>query len=225
MTFFSFKTKLYPLVAILSSLFLIVFGLSMARDLSLSFYLLGALLWICLFGCLKNVLKTLPAFLVFGGALGTIAYFSGGNDVSALFSMINRFGSLFLGVSLSMSVSSVRMTRTLFQLHIPKTLTLGMLISMSFAPLLKEEIRRVRKAMRTGGAGSILNPKIWYRAFLVPFVMRLVNISDTLSLSIETRGFTLKSSLSSLYKKECPVLSDILFLLGLTVGAILVVVL
>lgn len=225
MTFFRFKTKLYPLIAITASLFVIIFGLVAARNENLYWYLLGVLAWLCIFGCFKGVLKMLPAFIVFGGAFAGIAYASAGGDVQAAISMLNRFGALFLGVALSMSVSAVRMTRSLSQMHTPRAITLGMLISMSFVPMLKGEIGRVREAMKTRGAGSVLNPKILYRAFLVPFVMRLVNISDTLALSVETRGFTLGGSLYSVYKKEYPAISDVLFLLGIVAGAVLVIVL
>ena len=224
MTFFRFKTKLYPLIAIAASLFVIIFGLVAARNENLCWYLLGVLAWLCIFGCFKGVLKMLPAFVVFGGAFAGIAYASAG-DWQAALSMFNRFGALFLGVALSMSVAAVRMTRSLSQVHTPRAITLGMLISMSFVPMLKGEIGRVREAMKTRGAGSVLNPKILYRAFLVPFVMRLVNISDTLALSVETRGFTLGGSLYSIYKKEYPALSDVLFILGIVAGAVLVVVL
>ena len=182
MTFFRFKTKLYPLIAITASLFVIVFGLVVARNENLCWYLLGVLAWLCIFGCFKGVLKMLPAFAVFGGAFAGIAYASAGGDLQAALAMLNRFGALFLGVALSMSVAAVRMTRSLSQVHTPRAITLGMLISMSFVPMLKGEIGRVREAMKTRGAGSVLNPKILYRAFLVPFVMRLVNISDTLAL-------------------------------------------
>ena len=203
MTFFRFKTKLYPLIAITASLFVIVFGLVVARNKNLCWYLLGVLAWLCIFGCFKGVLKMLPAFVVFGGAFAGIAYAaSAGGDFAAALSMLNRFGALFLGVALSMSIAAVRMTRSLSQVHTPRAITLGMLISMSFVPMLKGEIGRVREAMKTRGAGSILNPKILYRAFLVPFVMRLVNISDTLALSVETRGFTLGGSLYSICKKD-----------------------
>ena len=225
MTFFRFKTKLYPLIAITASLFVIIFGLVAARNENLCWYLLGVLVCLCLFGCWKCVLKMLPAFFVFGGAFACIAYASAGGDVQAAISMLNRFGALFLGVAISMSVSAVRMTRSLSQIQTPRAITLGMLISMSFVPMLKGEIKRVREAMKTRGAGSVLNPKILYRAFLVPLVMRLVNISDTLALSVETRGFTLGGSLYSIYKKEYPALSDVLFILGIVAGAVLVVVL
>ena len=166
----------------------------------------------------------LPAFIVFGGAFAGIAYASAGGDFSAALAMLNRFGALFLGVAISMSVSAVRMTRSLSQIHTPRAITLGMLISMSFVPMLKGEIGRVREAMKTRGAGSILNPKILYRAFLVPFVMRLVNISDTLALSVETRGFALGKAPYSIYKRESVVLSDILFALGILGGAIAAVI-
>ena len=225
MTYFRFKTKLYPLIAITASLFVIVFGLVAARNENLCWYLFGLLTWLCIFGCFKGVLKMLPAFVVFGGAFAGIAYASAGGDLQAALSMLNRFGALFLGVALSMSVAAVRMTRSLSEIHTPRAISLGMLISMSFVPMLKGEIGRVREAMKTRGAGSVLDPKILYRAFLVPFVMRLVNISDTLALSVETRGFTLGSSLYSIYKKEYPALSDVLFLLGIVAGAVLVVVL
>ena len=225
MTFFRFRTKLYPLIAITASLFVIIFGLVAARNENLCWYLLGVLAWLCIFGCFKGVLKMLPAFIVFGGAFAGIAYASAGGDLAAALSMLNRFGALFLGIALSMSVAAVRMTRSLSEIHTPRAITLGMLISMSFVPMLKGEIGRVREAMKTRGAGSVFDPKILYRAFLVPFVMRLVNISDTLALSVETRGFTLGGSLYSIYQKESPALSDVLFLLGIIAGAVLVVVL
>ena len=124
-----------------------------------------------------------------------------------------------------MSCSPVRMTRSLSQIRTPRSVTLGMLIAMSFVPMLKGEIRRVREAMKTRGAGSLLNPKILYRAFMVPFVMRLVNISDTLALSVETRGFALGKAPYTIYKRESLALSDVLFAAGLLAGAVLVVAL
>lgn len=130
----------------------------------------------------------------------------------------------FLAAVPGMATAPVRMTRALSQVHTPRSITLGMLIAMSFVPMLKVEIKRVREAMKTRGAGSILNPKILYRAFLVPLVMRLVNISDTLALSVETRGFALGKVPYSIYKRESVVLSDMLFALGILGGAIAAVI-
>lgn len=215
-----FKTTRYPLFAIVLSLFIIVFGMIMAKDDYLCWYLIGLCVWLCLFGCIKSVLKMIPVFLFFGGLFAIIAYYSGNGDLLSAIAMLNRFGALFLGVALSMSVSSVQMTRCLSQIRTPRAITLGMLISMSFVPMLKGESNRVREAMKTRGAGRIFNPKILYRAFLIPFVMRIVTISDTLALSVETRGFRLDGSPYSIYKKEYPTIWDGVFLIGIIAGAI-----
>lgn len=225
MSFFRYKKNLNPIIAFVTSLFLIVFGLVFARELKCSYFLIGVYVWLFLFGCWRGCLRILPAMLIVGGLFAGIAYLAYGNDWSAALAMFNRFGTVFLAVAVSMSVQSVAITRSLSQIHTPRAVTLGMLIATSFVPVLRAEIKRVREAMKTRGAGSVFNPKIFYRALLVPFVLRLVNISDTLSLSVETRGFTLGKAPYTIYKKEEFVLSDLIFLLGIAAAAVMVVVL
>lgn len=225
MRFWSFKQKIYPIFVFLVSLALIVFGLCMARSPRCAWFLLGCFLWLMLFGCRKGCLRVLPVFLIVGGFFAAVAYFAYGKDGGAALAMANRFGAVFLAAALGMSVEPADMTRNLATLRVPRGVTLGMLIATSFPPVLGAEIRRVREAMKTRGAGSVLNPRIFYRAFLVPLVMRLVNISDTLSLSVETRGFSLKKTPYTVYKQEKICASDLLFLAGFAAGAVLVVVL
>ncbi len=225
MSFFSFKKKIYPVFVFLASLFLMIFGILMARNIKCSYFLVGCWAWLFVFGCRKGCLRILLPLVIVGGAFGVIAYFAYGNNINASIAMINRFASVFLAAALGMSVEPADMTRNLSTLKMPRGVTLGMLIATSFPPVLGAEIKRVREAMKTRGAGSVLNPKIFYRAFLVPFVMRLVNISDTLSLSVETRGFLLEKVPYTVYKKEIVCLSDVLFILGLAAGAACTVVL
>ena len=202
MSFWSFKKKIYPLLVFVVSIFFIVFGLVMARNENFIWFLLGAYVWLFIFGCKKGCLHMIFPFIVAGGIFGVIAYFAYGRDFTAALAMVNRFGAVFLAIALGMSIEPIDMTRNLSTLKAPRGVTLGMLIATSFPPVLKAEKQRVREAMKTRGAGSILNPKIFYRAFLVPFVMRLVNISDTLSLSVETRGFSLEKVPYTVYKKK-----------------------
>lgn len=225
MNFFRYKQRIYPLIAVGAALFLIVFGLVTAKSVFCSYFLIGVYVWLFLFGCHRACLRILPAFLAVGGIFAAIAYFAYGNNGEAAMAMANRFAAIFLAAAIGMSQEPVCMTRALSRLHAPRGVTLGMLIATSFVPVLRAEIRRVREAMKTRGAGSALNPKIFYRAFLVPLVMRLVGISDTLALSVETRGFALGKVAYTVYKKEIVALSDIIFLLGLIAGAVCVVVL
>ena len=215
MRFFAFKHNLYPIIALLSSVGILVYGLIMAKSQMCSVFLLFALVFLCFFGCFRAVLRTLPLLIIFGGLFALIAYFAYGKDASAALAMANRMGGVFVAVVPGMSVEAVRMTRNLSQLRMPRGLTLGMLIAMSFVPVLGSEIRRVREAMKTRGAGSVLNPKIFYRAFLIPLVSRLVDISDTLSLSVETRGFTLSKAKYTVYKREVICVSDLIYIFGL----------
>lgn len=225
MTFFCYKRNLYPLFAIASALLIMVFGLIMAKSVACSYFLIGVFFWLIIFGCWKQCLKMLPVFVIFGGIFALIAFYAANQDVAAALAMANRFGAVFLAIVPGMSIQAVQMTRNLSQLHMPRSVTLGMLITMSFVPVLSGEIKRVREAMRTRGAGSILNPKIFYRAFLIPLVTRLVDISDTLALSIETRGFTLGKSKYTVYKKEVINVFDLIYLTGLIAGVVLAVVL
>ena len=197
----------------------------MARSVKCSYFLAGCFVWLMLFGCGRRCLRMLPVLIFVGGSFATLAYFAYGKDGNAAMVMANRFASVFLAAALGMSVEPADMTRNLSTLKMPRGVTLGMLIATSFPPVLGAEIKRVREAMKTRGAGSVWSPKIFYRAFLVPFVMRLVNISDTLSLSVETRGFSLEKVPYTVYKKETVCLSDVLFLLGLAAGTVLTVVL
>lgn len=224
MSFFRYSKKIYPVIALLAGIFIIVFGLVMAKTIACTYFLLGVLVWLVIFGCIKSCLHILPAFIIVGGLFFGISY-GVTKDLTMAMGLANCLGAIFLAIVPGMGTEPVRMTRNLSQMHTPRSVTLGMLIARSFVPMLTEEEHRVREAMKTRGAGSIFNPKILYRAFLVPLVMRLVNISDTLALSVETRGFALGKVPYTIYKKERIALSDVIFVLGLIGGAVLAVVL
>lgn len=224
MNFFKPKYKLFPLINVVAAIVIIVFGLIMAKHAECSYFLVAVFVWLCLFGCAKSCARMLAAFVVVGGIFAGITYAASGSGASAL-AMANRFGAIFCGIAAASANEPVAMVRSLSQAHTPRSITLGMLITFSFMPLLKTEIKRVREAMKTRGAGGMLSPKIFYRAFLVPLVMRLVNISDTLSLSVETRGFALGKVKYSVYKPERIAITDVLFVAGLAAGMVLAVVL
>ena len=219
-----YNDKMNPLISLFAGILIMVFGLVSARTLNGTWYLLAVFGYLIIFGYYRSVFRILPVLIIIGGIFSEIAYGASGDSLSAL-RMANRFIAIFLGIVPGMSIEVVRLTRCLSKIKCPRFITLGMLIALSFIPTLKQEVKRVREAMKTRGAGSVLNPKIFYRAFLIPFVMRLINISDTLSLSVELRGFEIESKDYTVYKDEKVGPIDIIFIVGLIVGSILVVVL
>ncbi|MCR4874195.1 MAG: energy-coupling factor transporter transmembrane protein EcfT [Clostridia bacterium] len=224
MSFLERKEHINPLIALLCGVMILVVGLVFARTYAVSYFLIGAYILLIAFGYYKSCLRIIPAFIVLS-AIFFVAFYYGKNSLLAGVTMVNRLAAIFIGLIPGMNIEPICLTRSLNQLKTPRAITLGMLITISFMPLLREEINRIREAMKTRGAGNILNPKVLYRAFIVPFIIRLVNISDTLALSIETRGFSLESNNATTYKKETINIVDVALVSLIVVGIVLLVVL
>lgn len=158
------KHPLFPMAGIAVSVFTFAFGLAMAKSPGVFFFLGGMWLLLALFGYLRPCLAVLPAAA--------------------------RMLALCVAAIPGLGLAPVCLVRGFSCMRLPRVLTLAMLITFTFFPLLRAEVRQTREAMRTRGAGGLLNPAILYRAFLIPLMVRLVNLSDTLALSVETRGFT-----------------------------------
>lgn len=230
MNFFRPKFKAYPAIAWLAGLFVMVLGLAAADVPNIPYLILIFYVWMFLFGYYKECLYLLPSFIVIGGIFAGIAYGVNVNkpdeeQIKSVISVITRLGAVYVGIIPGLGTKPIRMSRCLSQMKMPRSITLGMMIAMSFAPKLMVEVRRIREAMRTRGAGSILNPKVFYRALIIPFIIRLVNISDILALSVETRGFSTGKSKYTIYKKEHISFTDLIFLFGMVAGTVLVVLL
>lgn len=120
MSFWTFKKKPYPILAFAASIFFIVFGLVMARNAHFSWFLLGAYIWLFLFGCRKGCLHVIGPFFLCGGIFGVIAYFAYGRNFASALAMVNRFGAVFLSIALGMSMEPIDMTRNLSTLRVPR---------------------------------------------------------------------------------------------------------
>lgn len=105
MRFMSFKKKIYPVFVFITSVFFVLFGLVMARNKNCAWFLLGAYIWLFLFGGKKGCLHIIFPFIVTGGIFGCIAYFAYGRDFAAALAMVNRFGAVFLAIALGMVFS------------------------------------------------------------------------------------------------------------------------
>lgn len=186
---FQTDKAVYPLIAIMVMLLIFIGGLLMARSLWGAVFLLAAFVLLCVSGYGKVCLRFLPILLVYAVAVYVIFYFAGKMQTDFAMQMTIRLTGVLIAAIPGLAMEPVKLVRALTKLRFPRLLTLGMLITMSFIPILAGEIRQVRDAMKTRGILSIWNVKAFYRAFLIPLIVRLVNISDTLALSVETRGF------------------------------------
>lgn len=218
------KHPVYPLIGLLSSVLIIVFGIITAKSEECIFFLTGMWLLFLIFGYWRACFAVIPVAVIMCAVFAGITY-AVSSDIQASYAAVNRILAVCIAIIPGLALSPIILVRNFSALKMPRMLTLGMMITLNFFPLLGAEVRQVREAMKTRGAGSFLSPKIFYRAFLIPLVMRLVNISDTLALSVETRGFSKDAADCSVYKTVKLRFWDILFLLLVLAGAVLAVVL
>ena len=211
------KRPIYPLIGLIGSVLIIAFGLITAKSAGCVWFLAGMYLLFLVYGYWRACVAVIPFAAVLCAVLAGIT-FAISQDITAALAAVNRILAVCIAVIPGLALSPILLVRNFSALKIPRTVTLGMMITLTFFPLLGAEVKQVREAMKTRGTGSLFSPQIFYRAFLIPLVMRLVNISDTLALSVETRGFTEAAEGYTVYKTVELRVPDILFL-GIVLAA------
>lgn len=219
----SVKKPLYPVLGLAGTIFIIVFGLLNAESDNCFFFLSSVWVLFIIFGYWRSCIAVIPVAIVMCAFLAGITY-AISRDINSTMAAINRIFALCVAVIPGLAMPPIALVRSMTALKVPRMITLGMMITFNFIPLLKVEVKRVREAMKTRGAGSLFSLQIFYRAFLIPLIMRLVNISDILALSVETRGFTAQGE-HTVYKSVKLNARDIIFVLLLLTGAVLTVIL
>lgn len=210
--------SLYPFVGIISSLLIFIGGLLLANTYYSFLYLGFIILLFLMYRYFKATFISIICSIIFGSIYFGLCYLIS-NSLTASLAGVIRIVSLFLAMVPNMNVPLINVTRLLNQIKCKKSVSLGILISMSFLPLLKQEIVKIKQAMKTRGVS--LSISTLYRAIILPFCVQLVHISDTLSLSIETRGFGIGNGV---YKKIKISFKDIVFLVSIIVVFILLMV-
>jgi energy-coupling factor transport system permease protein len=197
------KNPLYPLCCVAFSAAMLMGGLLISKRPSFALLLAAVCVVYVCFGygliflrCMKIVL---PVCLIVGAV--TLLVRGAPWDAAPALATAGRIFLLGLCAVPLISLPPVNLTRCLTQLKCPRALTIGMLVAIRFIPVVVAEMFRIREAMMTRGVRLTLNPSYVYRAFLIPFVMRLIGISDILALSLETRGFDMDGKDASVFRR------------------------
>lgn len=221
---FQTDRPLYPLVSIPMALVILCCGILISSQTEVVYGYIAALALAYLaFGFGRILWKALLLFLI----VGLIS--------SALQLCRHQYGHALVTVArlLALSLSSIPLitttpillSRCLNRLRVPRAITLGMMVAVSFVPLLVNEVRRVRDAMRTRGVNSAwYSPGIVYRAFCLPFISQIIDMSDVLAISVETRGFELTEKNATAYRTVGVENRDLVFALCVVLVSALAVV-
>lgn len=195
------KNPLYPILSIVCSLVIFCVGLLISKEILIIYFLLGLTLLYLMFGYIRVLFKAIGIFVILGTIVGLGAWLTSKNMMAG----IQTFGRILLlaySSIIMVAMPPVNLTRNLVQLKVPRIITLGMLATIRFVPILFGEMKQIREAMRTRGANiSLFNLSCIYRAFIIPFVMRIISMSDIMAISVETRGFDLTDKSNIVYKE------------------------
>ena len=219
----SCRRPLYPLAGVFAGIIILVTGLLLAKRTYGWCYLAGVWILFFLFGYYKACLAVIPFAAAMTGIFCLITY-AVSKDAQATLSAAVRILAVCVAVIPGIGLKPSDLVSNLCSVKAPRSITLGMMIATSFFPLLVKETAQIREAMKTRGAGSIIKPTVFYRAFLLPLAVRLVNISDTLSLSVETRGFVVGDKNYTVYKTVKFKFKDAVFAILFTAGTVAAVV-
>lgn len=202
----------YPLISFSVSVIVLIFGMLFSKNLLAFVFATAIFVLYSAFGLFKSAWKMTVAMAICGLIIGGLSFLTN-RSLDAFWQTLLRMILLGLCAVPMISTSPCDLTRCLAKLKCPRVITLGMLVTLKFIPVLVGEIKQIWEAMKVRGANmNWYRPSCIYRAFIIPLVMRIIGISDTLSLSLETRAFTLDDSTSSVYKVIKTKARDFVFL-------------
>ena len=197
---FEVKNPFYPLISFSVSVIVLIFGMLFSKNLLAFAFATAIFVLYSVFGLFKSTWKMTVTMVLCGLIIGGLSFLTN-RSLDAFWQTLLRMILLGLCAVPMVSTSPCDLTRCLAKLKCPRVITLGMLVTLKFIPVLVGEIKQIWEAMKVRGANmNWYRPSCIYRAFIIPLVMRIIGISDTLSLSLETRAFTLDDSTSSVYK-------------------------
>lgn len=180
------KSLIYPLFLIFSSISIFIIGLINISSFYCYIYLTIILLILIIFKMYKTILKLLP-ITIFLSLIYFLTTFLIEHNVENSIKSIYRVLTIILSIVPSFYISLSELIRILKKRKIPPYIIIGILITFNFFPILKEEKKQIKNSMKIRNIKCYKN---FYRVMIVPFVYQMINISDKLSLSLESRCFS-----------------------------------
>jgi len=184
-----FLFRINPLGKLFLSLFIFTYSLAVNSaifQLTLFLVILNLLL---VAGLYQPLLKILPLALLVGGSMFTISYYWGSGLENALIFALRLFILFTVFIMFGATTDTSTYLRSLHTLKIPAHLSIGLLITFRFIPVLAVEMQKIALSFSLRKKNSRPSLKTLYRGFMVPFVFRLFTLSDDLALTLHVRGY------------------------------------
>lgn len=182
---------LHPATALILGAGILVINLGAGNWPQALAVLTGSALLLLLLGAAFNLGRLMIFVLPLGLVTAGLALLLGENLGGAIRSFL-RILAVGTSGAVLIAIHPARMAEWLNGLPLPRSVPVALLVSIRFVPVLRKETVRIREAMLARGIKfHWYRPEHLYRSFIVPFMVRLLDINDALTVSLETRGFGL----------------------------------
>lgn len=185
--------KLVPLTKIILTLATAVWSLTLQTPSALAVLCVVELLILLMAKRLFNSLKAIFLLVVFAVMLGLIEYAGGGTSVECYVSAFRMLALTIIFIYLLGTVRLQDLTATMVQqLKVPYEYAFMFTAGLRFIPDFLEENRMVTEAQACRGMvvkGSFIQKCRRYMNIVRPLMLRSLERSETMALSLELRGF------------------------------------
>lgn len=185
--------KLVPLTKIILTLATAVWSLTLQTPSALAVLCVVELLILLMARRLFNSLKAIFLLVVFAVMLGLIEYAGGGTPVECYVSALRMLALTIIFIYLLGTVRLQDLTATMVQqLKVPYEYAFMFTAGLRFIPDFLEENRMVTEAQACRGMavkGSFIKKCKRYMNIVRPLMLRSLERSETMALSLELRGF------------------------------------
>lgn len=185
--------KLVPLTKIILTLATAVWSLTLQTPSALAVLCVVELLILLMARRLFNSLKAIFLLVVFAVMLGLIEYAGGGIPVECYVSALRMLALTIIFIYLLGTVRLQDLTATMVQqLKVPYEYAFMFTAGLRFIPDFLEENRMVTEAQACRGMvvkGSFIQKCRRYMNIVRPLMLRSLERSETMALSLELRGF------------------------------------
>jgi len=209
--------KLHPLTKMLFLLLIIIFTLLLDDLVHVSIVALLVLVYIALARLLIKLLPFILFYLLSASCLIGLLYFLSGKGIQfeiGLLIFLKFFAHIFSGLVLAFTTSPRKMAAALKQLGLPSTILFIFILALRLFPVIIKEYQYIIDSLRLRNQSIIRVLLFQPQLVIFPIMVRSVKLSDELSLSAETRGFSMQNLRLPSLRLQFSAL-DFVFLLGM----------
>lgn len=139
---FEAKKPFYPLISFSVSVIVLIFGMLFSKNLLAFAFATAIFVLYSAFGLFKSTWKMTVAMAICGLIIGGLSFLSN-RSLDAFWQTLLRMILLGLCAVPMVSTSPCDLTRCLAKLKCPRVITLGMLVTLKFIPVLVGEIKQM----------------------------------------------------------------------------------